>query len=61
MEINTPNAWNIKWRPRWFAYRYARQLSRDYPGWFYGGPILDVINGVQDTIIIEAAIANGIL
>jgi hypothetical protein len=53
------NDWNIRWRPRWFAWKYARQLSDTHPGWFYNGPIFDTTHGIQYATIFEAAITNG--
>lgn len=51
---------NIRWRPRWFAVRYARQLSHPKE-WFFSGPVLDIYNRIEYENIFEAAITNGSL
>lgn len=51
---------NIAWRPRWFAWKYAHQFYFP-PGWFYSGPVHDVVNGIEYDSFIEAAIATGSL
>lgn len=55
------NASNIRWRPRWFAWKYVRQFVESYPGWFFNGPILDVNNEIQYQSILDAAVVNGLL
>jgi hypothetical protein len=55
------NAWNIRWRPRWFAWKYSRQFSNTQPSWFYGGPVFDIATHTQYATILEAAVANGSL
>lgn len=49
---------NIRWRPRWFATRYARQLHKPLP-WFTSGPVLDIYNRIEYETIWDAAITNG--
>lgn len=55
------NANNIRWRPRWFAWKYSRQFSGNRPGWFFNGPVVDVINNLQYPTIFEASLVNGLL
>jgi hypothetical protein len=49
---------NIRWRPRWFAWKYTRQFTETYP-WFFSGPVLDIYNRIEYETIFEAAITNG--
>lgn len=51
---------NIVWRPRWFAWKYARQFEKidDYIGL---GPISDRKTGLLYSDIVEASLANGVL
>lgn len=51
---------NLVWRPRWFCWKYSRQLeSIDR---FYGvGPLVDRKTGVQYEDIATAATSNGLL
>jgi hypothetical protein len=51
-------AYNILWRPRWFAWQYARQFQPNMD-WFYYGPILNVMTQMEYTNILNAAISNG--
>ena len=55
------NDWNIRWRPRWFAWKYAHQFSEMYPSWYYRGPIFDTTYNIQYVTILEAALTNGTL
>jgi hypothetical protein len=51
---------NIVWRPRWFAWKYRRQLEH-IPDWAYTGPVIDNTMGLEYENIAEAAIALGLL
>ena len=51
---------NIVWRPRWFAWKYARQFSHP-EAWYRQGPIYEVTDGVLYATFMEAAVLNGIL
>ena len=55
------NAENIRWRPRWFAWKYVRQFAEAPREWFYNGPILDIDNGIRYPTIYDAAVINGLL
>lgn len=54
------HASNIVWRPRWFAWKYARQLDA-IPSWAWSGPVVDIVSGVEFENIIEAAVQSGSL
>ena len=51
---------NILWRPRWFAWKYARQFT-EVTIYNAQGPILDLKTGVWYTDMMEAATENGLL
>lgn len=51
---------NIVWRPRWFAWKYARQ-HEDLDKYVGRGPLVDRKTGVFYNDIVEAATANGLL
>jgi hypothetical protein len=55
------HASNIVWRPRWFAWKYARQFVEPHPDWYYDGPIKDVNTSIRYHTIFEAAIYHGLL
>lgn len=50
---------NLLWRPRWFAWKYARQFE-DSPH-NERGPILDLATDLWYDTVLDAAMANGIL
>lgn len=52
---------NIRWRPRWFAWKYAHQFSDNPPSYYFIGPIFDVVNSVEYNNILQAAMETGSL
>lgn len=57
---NNNRADNIVWRPRWFAWRYARQLV-EIEEWYYDGPIVSMLDNKEYNQIIDAAMDRGLL
>lgn len=55
------HAINIAWRPRWFAWKYARQFSEELPGWLYSGPVINLATGDEFRDIYDAACLTGSL
>lgn len=51
---------NLIWRPRWFAWKYARQFREHIPGQSQG-PIVDTVLGGVYVDMWEAALSNGLL
>ena len=51
---------NIVWRPRWFAWKYARQFSHPEE-WYQQGPVYDINNHILYDTFMDASISNGIL
>jgi hypothetical protein len=54
------NAWNLAWRPRWYAWKYRRQFE-DIPHWVYTGPVQDMTTEQEYEHILEAAVSLGLL
>lgn len=55
-------AYNLAWRPRWFANQYARQFKVDiYPPEYYDRPVTNVGTGAIYRSIVEAAQTEGLL
>lgn len=53
-------AWNIMWRPRWFAWKYFREFTNPPPS-RTRGPVIDIETlEVYDTFS-DAGMANGVL
>lgn len=53
-------AYNLMWRPRWFAIRYHRQFKLPpLPGWYT--PVQDLDSGYIYESLIDAAMTNGFL
>ena len=51
---------NIRWRPRWFAWRYFRQFA-DPPPISFTGPVLDTTTGIEYEDVLHAAMGTGTL
>ncbi len=52
---------NLVWRPKWFAWRYTRQLKEQQPHYMHNLYIRDVQTGVEYKSIIEVGMAEGLL
>ena len=56
------SAYNLAWRPRWFANQYARQFKmRNYPDDYYNRPVQNLNTRDVYTNVIEAAQREGLL
>lgn len=53
-------AWNLAWRPRWFAWKYMRQFTEPVPP-EYSAPVFDTVTGRQFVSTVQAGITDGIL
>jgi len=51
---------NIVWRPRWFAWKYARQFVETNPVWF-DHPVHEVLSVTDHPSIFHAAMSHGLL
>lgn len=51
---------NLAWRPRWFAWKYARQFHEDIPVEYHVKVINETTGGIYDSVM-EAGIADGVL
>lgn len=51
---------NLAWRPRWFAWKYARQYVTDTLH-SERGPIMDLTTGVEYATFADAAMTHGLL
>lgn len=51
---------NLTWRPRWFAWKYARQFHEEVPN-EYRVPILNLLNGETHANVMHAGMQDGIL
>lgn len=52
---------NLAWRPRWFAWKYSRQLKVPQPAHYHNLAVENVVTGVTYRNIIEAGITEGLL
>lgn len=57
--LSNVEASNLAWRPRWFAWRYTRQLKIPQPVHFHNLPVHNFLNGEDYESIIEAGMTNG--
>lgn len=62
MDGNRDNvaAWNLAWRPRWFAWGYNHQFE-DIPDWAWAGPITDDKEHREYENMVDAAMQLGVL
>ena len=52
---------NLAWRPRWFAWKYIRQLREPQPNHYYNLTVRNIIDEEDYESIIEAGITEGLL
>lgn len=52
---------NLVWRPRWFAWKYARQLKQVQPVHYHNLKVKNILNGNVYTNVIEAGMMEGLL
>jgi len=51
------HASNIRWRPRWFAIAYKKQINNPYDAYF-SGPVVEESTGVSYKTVMDAAMAT---
>ena len=54
-------AWNLMWRPRWFAWKYAAQFNLDIPDHVLTVPIKNTRTGEVYRSILSCAMTEGML
>ena len=52
---------NLAWRPSWFAQKYSRQFSNEYPEPYYFKPVLNVNTQIVYSSILHAGVSEGLL
>lgn len=52
---------NLAWRPRWYAWKYTRQLKKPQPAHYQNLVVVDKRTGMGYRSILEAGIAEGLL
>lgn len=52
---------NLAWRPRWFAWKYTRQLKTRQPIQYENLQVRNVITGEVYNSIVDAGVAEGLL
>ncbi len=52
---------NLVWRPRWFAWKYSRQLKLQQPLHYCNLPVANMTTGVVYESIIHAGTTEGLL
>lgn len=60
-DLTNNHVWNIVWRPRWFALKYARQTKQPGRLSYLMGPIDNHNTGERHKTIFEAALRDGVL
>ena len=52
---------NIAWRPKWYAWKYVRQLKTPQPIHYRNLAVVNVVTGDRYSSIIEAGMKEGLL
>lgn len=52
---------NLVWRPRWFGWKYTRQLKIPQPIQFHNLPVLNTITDDRYSSIVAAGMVEGLL
>lgn len=52
---------NLAWRPRWFAWKYTRQLKTEQPIQYRNLHVLNINENVEYRNIIQAGMVEGLL
>jgi len=52
---------NLAWRPRWFGWKYSRQMKLDQPTHYTNLPVVNLETNVEYENIIEAGLTEGLL
>jgi NUMOD4 motif len=59
--LSDVRAKNLMWRPRWYVWKYSRQLKEDQPEQYQNLPIRNLLTGDKYLSIIEAGMNEGLL
>lgn len=54
-------ATNLVWRPRWYAWKYTRQLKTKQPIYYRNLRVLNLVTKVEYDSIVEAGMSEGLL
>lgn len=60
-DLSNVAAWNLAWRPRQFAWKYARQLRTQQPIQFLNLRVRNVRRGFDYKCIVDAGMQEGLL
>jgi hypothetical protein len=60
-DLSNVNSTNLAWRPRWFSWKYTRQLKLPQPNHYSNLPVHNVVTGSRYNSIIEAGVSEGLL
>jgi hypothetical protein len=60
-DLSDFRAENLAWRPRWFGWKYSRQLKLQQPAYYRNLPVTNTMTGAEYENIVEAGMAEGLL
>ncbi len=60
-DLTNVQATNLAWRPRWFAWKYTRQLRVPQPTHYHNLALCNIVTGAEYESIIEAGMVEGLL
>lgn len=60
-ELDDVRAENLAWRPRWFGWKYSRQMKVQQPEYYRNLPVVNLETNVEYENVIEAGLLEGLL
>ena len=60
-DFSNVRADNLAWRPRWFAWKYTRQLKTDQPNHYKNLAVLNTMDNIVYESIVQAGMSEGLL
>ena len=60
-DLSDLRASNIVWRPRWFGWKYTRQLKEEVPQHYTSLRVLNLNTGIEYENIVAAGMTEGLL
>lgn len=52
---------NLVWRPRWFVWKYSRQLKEMQPIYYQNLAVMNTVTGITYNSIVDAGMTEGLL
>lgn len=60
-DLSNVAAYNLAWRPRWYAWKYTHQMKTPQPRHYKNLGVMNVVTGERYSCVVEAGMAEGLL